>query len=112
MQAQRPQHPHGRVALSATRKIVSPSAAPIVATIAASSGSLRNFAIGRADLAAGLHLQPGDALAAPRLGELDQVVEVLAGELLCARAGEAAHHAAAVDHPAEGLELGAAQARR
>ena len=66
---------------SATSRIVSPSPAPTPATIAATSASRQELRDRRAHLAALAHLHPGDALAAPAAGELDQAVEVLAREI-------------------------------
>ena len=73
--------------------------------IAAISCSARNFATGeRQTRLALLDVGPDEPAGALALGELDQAVELGAGQLV--RAGvDAAHDAAALEHAAEDLEL-------
>ena len=87
-------------------KATEPGSAPGASRIAATSASLRNFAIGERTLAVGLEDQVREPLPAPLLGELRQLVVVLAGERLGgAGHAQAAHDAARADGAREDAEL-------
>ena len=89
-------------------KATEPGSAPAPARMAATSASLEELRDGRAHAPVGLEDQVREPLSAPLLGELRQLVVVLARERLGGTGhAQAAHDATGTDGAREHAELGA-----